>query len=217
MGTMKFNKGRRVEGHWVLGMIDVETGELRIALCKNNHRSEAELLPWIEAWVEKGTTIYSDCWKAYGKLESMGYKHETVNHSQTFVRPDGMNTNKIESNWRPLKDYFREIKIRSVCSACQDKFEEAKRITEPTNPNEPQSKENEEKRKKLYRKIREERGSCEKCQEYEQTFGLKLTEYLWRRENKKNGHDPFERLLEAIRHCNDRVEDSENLYTYMRD
>lgn len=122
VGTMKFNRGRRVEGHWILGIIDVETGELRIAICKNNKRGEPELLPWIEAWVEKGTTITTDCWKAYGKLESMGYKHETVNHSKEFVTRDGKHSNKVESNWRPLKDYFRLIRIRSVCDECQDKF-----------------------------------------------------------------------------------------------
>jgi len=28
-----------------------------------------------------GTTILSDCWKAYNSLSVEGYLHETVNHS----------------------------------------------------------------------------------------------------------------------------------------
>lgn len=51
-----------------------------------------------------GTTIISDCWKAYGCLESEGYRHLTVNHSEHFVDPDsGACTNTIESMWRALK------------------------------------------------------------------------------------------------------------------
>jgi len=58
----------------------------------------------------------------------MDYTHQTVNHSKTFVSPEGVDTNLIESSWRPLKDYFRKIKIRSVCSDCQDQFSVAAMI-----------------------------------------------------------------------------------------
>ena len=40
--------------------------------------------------VESGSSIYSDCWKAYNKLSQMGlnFNHQTVNHSQNFVNPN---------------------------------------------------------------------------------------------------------------------------------
>ena len=39
------------------------------------------LLQVIKDYIESGTTIISDCWKAYQCLTSEGYKHLTVNHS----------------------------------------------------------------------------------------------------------------------------------------
>ena len=46
----------------------------------------------------------SDCWKAYSKLEQLGYKHGTVNHSVEFVNSaTGDHTQTIESTWRSVK------------------------------------------------------------------------------------------------------------------
>jgi len=96
-------------------MIDVETKELRIAVCNNSRNAEV-MLPWINQWVEKGTIIRTDCWAAYNKLEEMGYKHETVNHSKEFVTTEGVHTNLIESSWRPLKTFF-ETSNSLLCAA----------------------------------------------------------------------------------------------------
>ncbi|CAC5376494.1 unnamed protein product [Mytilus coruscus] len=55
-------------------------------------------------WVFGGTTIISDCWKAYDCLVSEGFEHLKVNHSVNFVDPEtGAHTNTIESTWRALK------------------------------------------------------------------------------------------------------------------
>jgi hypothetical protein len=120
--VQKFNKGRKVEGHWIIGMIDVETKDLRIFVCHNNKRDANTLLPAIEACVEKGSIVRTDCWSAYGKdcwsaygkLSQMGYVHQTVNHSETLVSPEGVDTNLIESSWRFVKDHFRLIKVRGL-------------------------------------------------------------------------------------------------------
>jgi hypothetical protein len=207
-------------------MLDVETGELRIALCKNNKRGEPELLPWIEAWVEKGTTITTDCWKAYGKLESLGYIHKTVNHSKEFVTKDGVHSNDVEAAWRPLKDHFRQLRIRSVCDDCQDKFYVAHFLyKEQVTDVETIYKDDEEELKartkeylkelqESYRTIRNERGNCEECKQHEQKFGYKITEYLWRREIKKQDLDPFEMLLSAFRHYFESAEDTNGQYEF---
>ena len=37
------------------------------------------------------------------------YEHRTVNHSLTFVAPNGIHTNSIESTWRAAKWLFKEM------------------------------------------------------------------------------------------------------------
>lgn len=209
----KYNKGRKVEGHWILGMIDVETKELRIAVCRNNCRSAETMLPWIEDWVEKGSIIRTDCWAAYNKLKEKGYIHETVNHSKEFVTAGGVHTNLIESSWRPLKTHFRDIKIPSVCSDCKQKFSAAKEETkEMEGDSEKQRDEKMRTRTKLYADIRREKKDCKHCEELEVAFGFKIIEYLWRRETKKHGIDPFERILSAIRHVEERHRETPIIY-----
>lgn len=209
----KFNKGRKVEGHWILGMIDVETKELRIAVCRNNSRSAEVMLPWIGKWVEKGSTIRTDCWAAYNKLEEMGYKHETVNHSKEFVTKEGIHTNLIESSWRPLKTHFRDIKLPSVCSECKRLFSEAKEQTKETEGDDEETrKEKLANRKELYSRIRKDRKDCKECEQLEIKFGFKIIEYLWRRETKKHDIDPFERILSAIRHVFERQRETPTIY-----
>ena len=46
----------------------------------------------------------TDCWAAYNSLGSLGYTHQTVNHSENFVDPDtGACTNLIENRWWCIK------------------------------------------------------------------------------------------------------------------
>ncbi|CAF4294374.1 unnamed protein product [Didymodactylos carnosus] len=69
------------------------------------HRSKKEtLLEIIKTWIKPGTTIMSDCWKAYNCLKNEGFQHLQVNHSIEFVDSDtGAHTNTIESSWRHAK------------------------------------------------------------------------------------------------------------------
>jgi len=66
-------------------------------------RSASTLIPIIKRYILPGTTILSDCWKAYGSLCIEGYVHETVNHSLEFVSKSGVHTNTIESRWNAVK------------------------------------------------------------------------------------------------------------------
>ena len=67
-------------------------------------RSAAYLLPIIQHYIAPGTTILSDCWRAYSCLKEHDYEHLTVNHSISFVdRETGVHTNAIESIWNSSK------------------------------------------------------------------------------------------------------------------
>ena len=59
--------------------------------------------------MKKGTTIYTDQWKGYYGLQSLGFdwdkEETTINHSKNFVNPDNkrVHTQGIESKWRQVK------------------------------------------------------------------------------------------------------------------
>lgn len=102
-GKRKYHRGRRVEGTWIFGGVERESKRAFMVPVKK--RSAAYLLPIIQHFIEPGTTIISDCWKAYGGLENMGFTRLTVNHSYTFKDQDtGACTNRIEGLWRHAKE-----------------------------------------------------------------------------------------------------------------
>ena len=104
-GKRKYNRGRQVEGSWVLGGIERDTTKCFLAVCPDNRRNEATLLPIIRHYVAPGSTIITDKWKAYINLGNHGYVHEDVNHSRNFVDPaTGAHTNRIEGTWTHVKN-----------------------------------------------------------------------------------------------------------------
>lgn len=65
------------------------------------HRNKDTLFPIIKDWIRPGTTIMSDCWKAYDCLGDERYYHLKVIHSANFVDPEtGACTNRIEASWK---------------------------------------------------------------------------------------------------------------------
>lgn len=105
-GKRKYNKGRAVEGQWVFGGVDRSTGE--VFAVPVDKRDAATLIPIIQRWIKPGTTIISDCWRAYNSLTELGYIHLTVNHSENYVDPiTGAHTNRIESTWRAIKSDYK--------------------------------------------------------------------------------------------------------------
>ena len=92
-GKRKYHRGHRVEGQWVFD--GIEEDSRRSFMAAVDKRDEATLLPLIQKHIAPGTTIISDCWKAYCNLEKHGYEHRLVNHSKEFVSDEGFHTNKI--------------------------------------------------------------------------------------------------------------------------
>ena len=103
-GKQKYHRGRLVVGTWVLGETERGSSLCFMKVLPNNKRDATTLLPIIQQHVAPGTTIITDCWRAYNGLQSLGYIHLTVNHSRNFVDPvTGAHTNGIEGTWTHAK------------------------------------------------------------------------------------------------------------------
>jgi len=67
-------------------------------------RGSDVLLDIIKQWIRPGTTVVSDCWKAYDCLSSEGFVHESVNHSKNFIDPQsGAHMQNTERTWREVR------------------------------------------------------------------------------------------------------------------
>ncbi|KAM8702256.1 hypothetical protein ACLKA7_007599 [Drosophila subpalustris] len=86
VGKRKYKRGRVVKGQWVFGGTEGESGDFFILPvdCRNSLRS---LLSIIKDRIADGTTIKSDCWKAYNCVEDKAFVHQAVNHSKNFDVP----------------------------------------------------------------------------------------------------------------------------------
>jgi hypothetical protein len=57
---------------------------------------------------QPGTTLISDSWSSYNKINKFDFTSLTVNHKYNFVDPDsGAHTNKIEGLWSQFKRKFK--------------------------------------------------------------------------------------------------------------
>ena len=105
-GKRKYNRGHRVEGAWVFGGVEC-TPARKCFACIVERRDRETLQPLINKFIAPGSIIMSDEWRAYNQIEDQegkNYKHETVNHSETYVNPDtGCCTNTIEDTWNGMK------------------------------------------------------------------------------------------------------------------
>jgi transposase-like protein len=74
-GKRKYHRGKRVDGVWVLGGIDRDSKDFFQCVAD---RTADTLVNIIKENILPGTTIISDCWKAYDHLGQEGYEHLTV-------------------------------------------------------------------------------------------------------------------------------------------
>lgn len=102
IGHRKYQRGRVIDGKWIFGGYDRVSKE--IFLVPVPERNATTLISVIKEFILPGSTIYSDCWKAYNNLDKEGFQHLTVNHSLNFVDPDtGAHTQNIERVWREVR------------------------------------------------------------------------------------------------------------------
>ena len=97
LGKIKFNRGHRVEGVWVVCGIE-RTLERRIFCVQVESRDGETLCGVISRCVEEGSIVFTDEWKGYINIaERCNVEHHTVNHSKTFKDPvTGVCTNTVE-------------------------------------------------------------------------------------------------------------------------
>ncbi|CAF0955135.1 unnamed protein product [Brachionus calyciflorus] len=116
---------------WVFGLVescskdcDVDDSKCYLEIVKN--READTLLQIIYEKCLDGTTIYSDCWSSYNKINCFkNFKHRTVNHSVNFIDPSsGVYTNRIESIWNICKSKFKEMRgcSRGMIQSYIDEF-----------------------------------------------------------------------------------------------
>ena len=110
MGKRKYLCGNHVEGQWVSG--GIEDDSKKCSLVAVEKRDEQTLLPIIQKWIEPGTVILSDCWKAYSKLRHMVMNTETVIIINEFVNKDVDHINKIEGHWKHAKCKLPKFGVR---------------------------------------------------------------------------------------------------------
>ena len=106
----KYERGRILKQLWVFGGIErVTKRRFLVALGEGERRNKETLWPLIEKYIVKGSVIVSDKWKAYQGLESLGYKHLVINHSENFVDPANpdVHTQNIERMWRTVKSWIK--------------------------------------------------------------------------------------------------------------
>ena len=98
-GKRKYNRGRSVDGHWVFGGIERGTPNA------------------FQQYIRPGTTVISDEWRAYLDIPTLGYTHQTVNHSENFVDPStGAHTQSVEGHWSCTKRMMRKQGVMNTTS-----------------------------------------------------------------------------------------------------
>ena len=84
----------------VMGMLERTTREVRAMVIPNAKRET--LQKKILENVGFGSTIYTDKWVGYDRMDATRYIHETVNHATEYVRGE-VSTQAIENFWSCLK------------------------------------------------------------------------------------------------------------------
>jgi hypothetical protein len=97
--------GQPVKDQCVFGGVERESG--RTFLVTVPDRTADTLTNVKRVSIESGTTLTSDCWAAYWEIESQGYTHRNVSHSNSFVNSDRRdNTNTIECTWHHVNAFL---------------------------------------------------------------------------------------------------------------
>jgi len=98
------NKGRRGRGTEKIPVFGIKKRNGRVYTQIIKNATSAEIRPIIKEFVRKGSTVYTDGWRAYDSLVLDGYKHFRINHQQfQYSNRKGAHVNGIENFWSYAK------------------------------------------------------------------------------------------------------------------
>ena len=100
-GRKKGKRGRGVSGKVAVFGMKTRDGQARMEVIEDV--SSVTLMESILRNVEKGSMVYSDKFKAYNELSSLGYTHKRIDHSKYFANGH-IHTNGIEGFWSYVKN-----------------------------------------------------------------------------------------------------------------
>jgi transposase len=100
-------RGRGTDKIPVFGILKRQ-GRVYTQIIKNARKRE--LMPIVKRLVERGSTVYTDTWKAYDGLVFDGYKHYRINHGkEEYGDGRGNHVNGIENFWSFSKRRLRKF------------------------------------------------------------------------------------------------------------
>ncbi|XP_064117999.1 uncharacterized protein LOC135223491 [Macrobrachium nipponense] len=102
-GKRKYNVDRVSEGQWMFCGFCRQTGQFFVVPVTDT--TSKTLLAVIMEYIVPGTTVVSDCWRAYDCLGDEGYVHLTVSRAINFVDPViDAHSNAIARRWSKLRE-----------------------------------------------------------------------------------------------------------------
>ncbi|KCZ79254.1 hypothetical protein H312_03359 [Anncaliia algerae PRA339] len=102
----KYNVTKVVRSPWILGGMDLETGDVFFA--EEINRNMETINNILLENIELDNTIVTDSWREYVEFNQLGFIHLTVNDSENFIDPlTGANTQAIENRWSIYKKILR--------------------------------------------------------------------------------------------------------------
>lgn len=111
MVTRRDARGRILTGerYWIIGGVCRRTRQSRCLVTRFRRRAECEA--FVLSTVAPGTLIMTDKWRGYNRLDTLGYSHETIDHSREFVSQTNQNihTQTIERHWRTIKENTPQV------------------------------------------------------------------------------------------------------------
>ena len=108
-GRHKGQFGRKLGRKTVVFGMKQRGGKVKTQVVNNTKRQTIE--PIIRENVKDGSTVNTDEWWAYTKLDRRGYKHLVVNHGNKEWVSGECHTNSIEGYWSQLKRSIRGTHI----------------------------------------------------------------------------------------------------------
>ena len=108
IGRRKHHRGRVPKECWVIGGL-VRGSKPQVCFIEIvKRRNESTLVEVIRRRIHSNARIISDCWSAYRNLNSLGFIHQSVNHSENFISPidPSVHTQGIENLWRCLRSFL---------------------------------------------------------------------------------------------------------------